>query len=336
MNVVVSPYHLTTREPAAMASLLLADQVVTLMPAPLRTMRADDLRIAAASLPRYRKFVESWQWTQALWEAGGILPEQDGLDPLDEVRRVWEDLLGGRWSELAPLMRAGLFDDEKEYLDAVAGDVLKGGPDPGICVPLHAGLDRFAVRHGLMVARSAATSVAQKAEEALGRRVFAFSVPVLVQASGELMADVRADAAEMLGELRSAMEDVALRVGEGGEGSGSAWEGDQIMSDGARVARAAREVHGDLADLVESAVEACDRHDVRAVRGTATVSGVVLPIDAVLRSSARAARAMIGEVYRGEDEVATTTLPVVADPLVGGMFVGLVVKVVGAGGRRWK
>ncbi|HRJ50461.1 MAG TPA: hypothetical protein PKU91_08000, partial [Phycisphaerales bacterium] len=206
MDVVVSPYHLTSREPAAMVSLLLADRVVTLMPAPTRTMRADDLRDAAYALPRYLKFVESWRWSQALWECGAIVSQRGGLDPIDEVRRVWEDLAAGAWPELSLLMRAGLFDDERGYLDAVAGDVLKGGPDPGICIPVSAGLDRFAAGCGLLSARSAAVSVAQKAEERMGRRLFAFSVPVLSQAPGELMSDVRADAEEMLGELRESID----------------------------------------------------------------------------------------------------------------------------------
>ncbi len=330
MNVVVSPYHLTTREPAAMASLQLADRVVTLMPAPFRTMRADDLRDAAAALPRYRKFVESWQWTQPLWQSGAIVPDFNGADALDEVRRVWSDLLDGAWSELAPLMRAGLFDDEKEYLDAVAGDVLKGGPDPGICVPLSAGLDRFAVRHGLMVARSAALSVAQKAEEALGRRVFAFTLPVLVQASGELLADVRADSMEMLAELRDAINEASMidpRID-------SAGDRDIVADAGRRVTQAAKHVQEEMEELVQSAVEGCDRHDVRAIAGTATVTGVELPMNAVLTSSSRAAASLIG-LRAGGELPAATVLPV-ADPLAGGRFVGLVIKLVGAQSARWR
>ena len=33
MRIVISPYHLTTREAPAMAALLLADEVATLLPA---------------------------------------------------------------------------------------------------------------------------------------------------------------------------------------------------------------------------------------------------------------------------------------------------------------
>ncbi|HLO41993.1 MAG TPA: hypothetical protein VK176_13285, partial [Phycisphaerales bacterium] len=238
---------------------------------------------------------------------------------------VLDELMGGGWGELAPLMRPGVFDDEREYLDAVAGDVLKGGPDPGICVPLTAGLDRFAVRHGLMVARGPATSVAQKAEEAMGQRVFAFSMPMLSQASGEVMSDVRADAEEMLEELRGAVSEAAAW---GVEARGTETGGERALELAEGVSDAARRVAEELGELVHSAVEGCDRYDIRAIAGVATVTGVVLPIDAVLRSSAKAARVMIGErALRGE--VGESTLPVVADSLAGGRFVGLVVKVVG-------
>ncbi len=318
MISVVSPYHLTTREPVALATLLLAQRVVTLMPAPFATMCAEDLRGAAASLPRYRRFVESWRWTEPLWRSGTLCAGIGGADAVEDVRRVCERLATGEHAELLPLMRMGLFEDEREYLEALAGDVLKGGPDPGICVPVSAGLDRFAVRHGLMVARSAPASIAQKAEEAMGRRVFAFSMPVLSQATGETMSDVREDAAEMLAPLRAA-------VGRAGELVAEDGGGDAIGAQAREIAGAAREIAGELGELMEHAARSCDRDDVRAIAATATVTGLVLPVDAVLRSSGRAARAMLGSAVAG----AETTVPVVADPLAGGKFVALVVKIVG-------
>ncbi|MCC6428180.1 MAG: hypothetical protein IT435_15330 [Phycisphaerales bacterium] len=333
MSVVVSPYHLTTREPVAIASLLLAERVVTLMPAPFRTLRPEDLRAAAASLPRYRKFVESWQWTEALWQSGGIVSSVGDTDGVDEVRRVCADLLTGEHAALMPLMRGDLFDDEREYLDAVAADVLKGGPDPGICVPLSAGLDRLGTRHGLMVARSPAVSVAQRAEEAMGKRLFAFSAPVLTQGSGELLVDVREDAAEMLDPLRSELAEIAEMTADG-----RIDDGDAVGVQARRIAEAARDVNAELGELMEQAVGSSDRDDVRAIAGVATVMGLLLPVDAVLRSSSRAAQAMIGRAVA--DEVAAVNesrLPVLADPLAGGRFVGLVVKVVGGrSGEPWK
>jgi hypothetical protein len=44
----------------------------------------------------------------------------------------------------------------------VAADLLKGGPDPAITVPLAAGIDQFAMRHGAAVARSSPFSIARR------------------------------------------------------------------------------------------------------------------------------------------------------------------------------
>src|SRR5207247_1520639 len=38
-------------------------------------------------------------------------------------------------------------------LDLLCGDVLKGGPDPGVSVPIAAGLDRLSARHHLVSVR---------------------------------------------------------------------------------------------------------------------------------------------------------------------------------------
>jgi hypothetical protein len=62
MLVAVSPYHLTTREPAAIAALLLADRVVTLLPGPDRR----GAELAAERLPHYLDFVLTWEWSVPL------------------------------------------------------------------------------------------------------------------------------------------------------------------------------------------------------------------------------------------------------------------------------
>lgn len=72
MNVVVSPYHLTTREAPAMASLLLAERVVTLLPASLESDSVHAAKRAAERSPWYTRFMETWGWTAPLWDEGVI------------------------------------------------------------------------------------------------------------------------------------------------------------------------------------------------------------------------------------------------------------------------
>ena len=105
-----------------------------------------------------------------------------------------------------PFMREDLFEDEHHYLDAIAYDVLRGGPDPAICVPVNAGLDRFAAMHRLVVARSAPRSVAQKAEFELATRGFALVLPVFLQASGQRLLLARDLLADVLGDLRDVID----------------------------------------------------------------------------------------------------------------------------------
>ena len=72
MHVAVSPYHLTTREPPAMAALLLAGAVITMVPAPPSARRGltvdrDAARGAAGEAPGYADLLESWRWAAELF-----------------------------------------------------------------------------------------------------------------------------------------------------------------------------------------------------------------------------------------------------------------------------
>ena len=183
MNVVISPYHLTTREPPAMAALLLAGRVTTFLPAPLQGNDAESLGRAVEMSPRYLKFMDSWRWSARLWDEGIIARAFAKQTAEPDVRHVCGVLSADpHFASLRALVHDDLFDDEKRYLDAVAHDLLRGGPDPGVSLPVAAAMDRFACRHGMVVMRSHASSVAQRAEEKLARRFLAVAVPTVLQA----------------------------------------------------------------------------------------------------------------------------------------------------------
>ncbi len=60
--IVVSPYHLTTRQPPALVGPLLADHVVTMMPTPSKAGQGhDEARRAVMEAPKYLRFMESWR-----------------------------------------------------------------------------------------------------------------------------------------------------------------------------------------------------------------------------------------------------------------------------------
>lgn len=324
MIVSVSPYHLTTREPPAMAGLLLGDEVVTMLPAPLTGGGPAAALEAASRSPRYRQFVESWHWLMPLWKAGVLSSRVAGEDIGDDVRRACERIdRDGSLTGLRPFMRPGLFEDEKMYLDAVASDVLKGGPDPGICVPVSAGLDRFSARHDLLVMRAHPTSVAQQAEARMGARLLAIGIPILMQAGGEQLLEARARLEEPLTALRRAITAISRASAEQRDRSRTEAELQSDLNDAARTYSERFEAQRD------HLLKAIDG-EPRVIDATVTVLGVRLPVDSVLRSSATAARVMVGAPGpRGRESKDQPALPALWEPGDGGAVVALIVKKLG-------
>jgi len=283
MDIVVSPYHLTTREPAALAAMLLADRVVTMLPAPLEGKAWGDVKGAAVRVPRYFEFMQTWQWTVPLWNAGVIVSGLEGREAAAELRAVCERI--DRDERLAPLraiMRGDLFEDHERYLDAVAQDLLKAGPDPGITVPVASGLDMFAMRHGAMVARSDPKSVVQKAEAEMGSQAFATAVPVLLQADADRILEARELLDPQLRELRVAIDRVSAAGLDGAE-----------PGDLRAILAGPAKAYSEAFDAERAILIASEPDDeVRIIEGTVALTGVVLPPDCVLESSLQAMRTM--------------------------------------------
>jgi len=353
MNIAVSPYHMTTREPAAMASLLLATRVVTILPTPEVGMSAADMRSAVERAPRYAKFMESWAWSMPLWRSGLVCSSVADDDASSDVRAISDRIQ--RDDALAPLrafVKPGLFEAPGEdnaapddddpphgFLDLVAADLLKGGPDPAISTTLAAGLDRFAARHQLLVARSEAASVAQRAEARLGRPLLAFQLPMLSEAEAGRVLHIREELDASLTPLRDALHDAIDGLGLGE--SPSRGQIDAVHAAAGAFTEAFDERWDEFED--DSGHDEC-----RLRRCTATIIVMALPSDAVLRSSAAAVRALTPRLSRATGDRANdrassaskgaTPLPAVFDVADAREVISLVVKVVGSrassGARR--
>lgn len=278
MNLFLSPYHLATREPPAMAGLLLARRAVTLVPAPIGAGSRADLERAAARIPRYLELVERLSWTKSLFVGGVVATHVGGDDALMDVRSIWgriehED----EWSPLRSWMRWSLTEEAEPFLEALCNDMLRGGPDPGISVPVAAGADHYAGRFGLIVARSHPTSLAQRAEGAFARTIVSWSMPAFLQADSERILHARDVMATELDALRVAVE--CAGAGHGGVGD----------------VRAAARSYGEGFQERESELTAgADEDEVRPVAGAVSLSLVAMPRDVALRSSADAAAAVGG------------------------------------------
>ncbi len=314
MRIVVSPYHLTTREPPAMAALLLGDEVFTLTPAPLDGADRAAITEALGRVPAYMDMMQSWRWSEDLWRAGIVAGESDGLDAAEDVREAYRRIVSGdHFAALRAFMQTDLFESDDHYLRAMSRDIVRGGPDPAVSVPLAAGLDRFAARHGLIVARAQAQSVAQRAEETHARKIVAFIAPVLLQAGSSGIASARHALAESLIKLRDAIDDVAEHA--------ASHNGNGL--DHADVREAAKR----YTDAFDAARPDFDEpeDEARLVEGLVSVSIVAMPSDVVLRASVDAARAVLG----GRATTASATLPVLFDAIDARPVVSMIVRPVG-------
>ncbi len=260
-----------------MVGLLLARRAVTLVPTPVGARGRGDLERAAARLPRYRELVDRLSWSRHLFEREVAATHVAGEDALADVVGIWSRIEHeDEWTPLRSWMRWSLVEQPEPLLDALCSDMLRGGPDPGISVPVAAGTDHFAGRFGLIVARSHPKSLAQRAEGAFARTIASWSMPVLLQADAKRIVHARDALAPELDALRAAVEAAV-------SGSGAASELRQASRDyGSRFAETETQLLADQDD------------EVRPVAGAVALSLVAMPRDVSLRSSADAAAAVGG------------------------------------------
>jgi len=313
----VSPYHLATREAPALCALLLADETVTLIPEPAAGTTREELDDAVQTSPRFLRFMERIRWTVPLWKQGVV---SGGLG--DE--RVVESLAGvydriASTEALGSLRRAFAAyraEDERTFLDRVSGDLLKGGPDPAVSIPIHACLDEFAARRAIPVVRATPTSIAQRAEAMLHVRRFTFTVPILTQASGRRILELRSGLEEELGALRAG---VTAAIEESGDDSTPL---DRDLA--SAVTEAARGVGAAFERLRPALASGDDDEGRRVMDGYVSVTAVSIPADAVIRSSLHAMRS--ASLGRGTHTATAEPAARTAPPLLRERLISFIVK----------
>ncbi|MDX2130954.1 MAG: hypothetical protein SFY69_02745 [Planctomycetota bacterium] len=323
MLIVVSPYHLSTREAPAMAAMLLASTAVTLMPGAMLNGAPDAVQEAARTRA-YAELARSWSWTTSLFDAGVLRLGLDDASPLDDLRGVHESIRDdARYAALRAFVRDDDFACERSRLGAISRDILRAGPNPGLSVPVAAALDRFALRAGAFIARSPAASVAQRQEERLARPLGTVALPVLVQATGERVLHAREVLAGALEPLRRLFDSAHAR--------------DEQPLDARVLSEAASGYAASFERLRGAVLEDARGDDVRCIESVAVISLVRLPADAALASSVRAMAVLGGgaspdadEPERGPSAPGLVRTP--ADPTRGRHVIALIVKTLGARG----
>lgn len=309
--LALSPYHLATREPPAMLALILGSRIVTLMPHPggERGATREEVKAAVDASPRYLRLMESWRWSGPLWQTGVISSGLDGEELASELPAVYDDIdRAESLAPLRPLTRATIqraAESPAKSLDFLAADVLKGGPDPGINIPISAALDRFASRHNLTVVRGfggsggsgggggatsniAAPSLAQRAEARLATRIFSFAMPVLLRAGGGRIAVLRDDLSKPIDALRAAIASIAesARAGTPADDSKLKPHLESLTLAASNYAKSFTQ----WSDTGGASGD--DENRERIVSGYVSVLGQTLPADAVLRAGRAALKAI--------------------------------------------
>lgn len=301
-TAALSPYHLTTREAPAMAALLLAGRVCTLLPVPLEGETREAVGDALNHAPRYRRLLNNWLLLAPLFNAGVITTLAEGEDPGERVRTAAARIGAEEpWDPLRQFSRQELFTDAEQYLDAFSADLLKGGPDPGIALPACAGLDAFAAEHGLPVFRAGHAgaaqassnrgapsagggSLAQQVESRLGEQLFSVGVPILKQAGARAILSARTALRPQLAALRDAIDAATL--------NSSAAAGLAVRRAGTDFTKAFKTALGDK-------LNRDDEGGRRLVPGFVSLTARRVPVDAALISSVAAFNRASGGVSRG-------------------------------------
>lgn len=328
----LSPYHLCTREAPAMLALTLGASIVTLLPEPPAGDSREAVKDAAHLAPRFLRLLDSWKWSAPMWDQH-ILSAGVGDDrALHRLGPVYSDIR--QRSSLAPLRALTADADQRrsrepiKALDALCSDLMRGGPDPGINIPVTAALDRLCVEHALPVVRSAATSVAQRAEMLMARKLFAFSIPLLLRAGGLRVLTLRRDLATELDVLRSALLAAlpSARVRKQGVSAHAVSISEPLadseapaissfVPDPAKVqalSAAARTFARAFDSWSVLGAVGDDENSQRVVPGWVSVSAVALPHDAALRAGQAAARSMSSSSSGGSMDADPATGPLIA------------------------
>lgn len=264
------------------------------MPVPFHGASRHDVEDACRRIPRYADFLESWAWSVPLWNAGVIASAIDDDDAIDDVRDALELICSdNEYASIADLIDPDVFHDERTYLAAVTLDIIRGGPDPGINIPITAGLDRFAARRELIAARAHPASVVQKAEAQLATPLGRTAVPVLIQAAAETIVEARGTLAGELARFRSAIDSL-IWTGSHDSASSQSHAADELKNAAATYSHA-------FSRYFDSLAPDADALQVRAA--TLSLSIMSLPVSASLAASLAAITAVTAR------DVATATPP---------------------------
>lgn len=323
-----------------MAAMLLGRRLYTLLPTPAAGVSPQAVRAALRACPRYARLLDRWAWAAPLIETGTLRSLWHGHDAAADVTDARRRIATEKpWTPLRTLLEtldattsasadettgtttgattaatgsaAGEHPQSEarlaERLDLFAADLLKGGPDPAFSVPVHAGLDGFARRHGLTAVRaggrsrrpgqgaagvssrgdSAGPSFAQQAEQRLAPPIASFAMPIVYQASSATLLLLRAALERPLNDLRGAIASAFDLADSTGSPAGAA---PRAAASGRAIRDCAGKFEAEFSAAVADLLAKDDDGGQQVLACHVRVALVRLPADATLISAVAALR----------------------------------------------
>lgn len=189
-----------------------AEGVLTVLPAPFGGVNAESVREAGEGSPSFSRFVESSRWASPLWRSGVLKPAYSGYDLAHALSRTSttlqeDDLL----RPIHGCLRPERLLEESEGLEWFCRDLLTGGGNPTVSLPLLCLLERLA--HD----RAAALVCGERSGRAWPTRptaapLFSLTIPVLKGPSVDGALRFYDGLREGVDPLREAIEDATRSV----------------------------------------------------------------------------------------------------------------------------
>ncbi len=284
MRLTISPYDLTHRAPGALGALLIADGAATIVPIG-RAWQPGDPELAASESPALGRLLDSWRWTIPLWSAGMLGPTdaggRAGVSLVSEAAEAMERSIDHPL--LARLSAKARMPDRDKLAENLGMDILRGGRDPSLSVPVASALERFAAETTWPLVICPTNSVVGGIELRMTRPIAGLDCPAPIGASGESLLALRARLSPELDGVRSALGE-AIHIARAGGPPGEAHEVER-----AAMVPAGDALHRACAQLVEHRGRVNAREWVM-VRFTVAV----LPPNAMARAAEIAAGHMVG------------------------------------------
>ena len=222
LELVLSPYDLTARSAAAVAACVLADRVITLMPGPGKDLPRDPAALARRGTPAFERLAEAWGWSGPLWRSGAIVAGMDGDGVAEAVRAARAGIeRSAEMGVLASLIkRTDAGEDDGARFDAICRDLVTGGINPSVTVPLGAAVESFAAGRGVTLVRGASKSLIGRIEKSGERVVFRMSMACVTEADATDLVALRASVDESARAFRTGLVALLAATREGaGQGA---------------------------------------------------------------------------------------------------------------------